>query len=380
MDLIADKRFPDNYSSAVLDVLKAMSMTDMKTLKIVGSSSVRSQLYAGDYDAIERVNAKSAKDVAKRLKQVVKQMRSLRYAVIGEIKCGEIPEWNVFRPNARVEDNKILDFSIKESQAKVDLLRSEHVLTAEESKTTNELLERATNEFDFIYAKKSIRFHILRWTPSEILEGAKLIRGNQIVKLEDAILSGGMIKLDAVANVHDRFTEFSVIYDVFEDGKRITQTPVPLVRGLEEDIAFYQETNVFKALKRIFSLAKHFRETRIIEALIPILNGDLGRLYQIINDIKTISFLLEHHRYTNKLDAIRSQIDEVRHRLGNIYQLKDFLRAEHDIIGSIISLLKTPVPKLKQKLDALVDWLQSILDKNTMKQLEELRKKGVRMM
>jgi len=378
MELIADKNFPDNYSAAVLNVLDAMSATGLKKLKVVGSSSIRSQLYAGDYDAIERVDVKNAKTIADHLQTAVKQLRSLKDVAISEIKCGEIPEWNVFRPNARVEHDKILDFNIKESQSKVDALRRENVLTAKESQDANDLLEDANDEWDFLHAKKTIRHHILRWTPSEILEGAKFVRGNHVIKLEDAIMSGGMIKLDVVANIHDRFTEFSVIYDVFKNGKRITQPPVPLERGLVEDMIYYEKANPFKALKRLFSLAKHFHNKRIIEILIPILNGDLGRLYQIVGDLKTLSALLEHGS-TSRIRAIRSQIDEVRHRLGNIYQLKDFLKAEHGIIGSIFSLLKTPIPKLHSKLESLIDTLQSILDINTLKQVGGLMKKGIKM-
>jgi hypothetical protein len=375
MELIADKQFPDNYSLATLSVLEAMSMTGLKKLKLVGSSSIRSQLYAGDYDGFERVDASSPEEVADHLRSIVKRLRSMKDVAIGEIKCGEIPEWNVFRKSARVEQRKVLDFNIKESQSKVDALRRDNVLTAQETKDANELLEDARDEWDFLHAKKTIRHHILRWTPFEVLEGAKLTRGNRVVKLEDAVASGGMIKIDAVANIHDRFTEFSVIYDVYIKGKHITETPPPLVRGLMEDLIYFEKANPFKALKRLFSLAKHFKKYKVVEKLVPILNGDLGRLYQMIGDLKTLASLLEHRtRPTSRVQAIRLQIDEMRQRLGNIYQLKDILKAEHSLIGSIFTMLKTPVPKLHSKLETFVDELQSILDKATLKEVGGLLK------
>jgi hypothetical protein len=381
MELIADKQFPDNYSLPTLEVLEAMSMTGLKTTKIVGSSSIRSQLYAGDFDGSETVKVKSVEEVVEHLRAIVKKLRSVPNLAFGELKCGEIAEWNVFRPSARVEKGKILDFNIKESQAKVDALREAKVITAQEAKDYNELLDDANDEWGFLHARKSIRHHILRWTPREVLEGAKFIRGDGVIKLEDAITSGGMMKLDVVANIHDRFVEFSLIYDVYVNGKHITQTPPPIVSSLLEDILYYAKANPFKALKRIFSLAKHFKETKLIEKLVPVLNGDLGRLYQIIGDLRTIASLLENRtRPTKQVKEMRLEIDEVRQRLGNLYQLKDLLKAQHTLIGSIMTLLKTPIPKLHAKLETFIDRLQSLLDSSTMKEVGGLLKKGSKLM
>jgi hypothetical protein len=375
MELIAPKKFEENYSLPTLEVLEAMSMTGMKTMKIEGSSGIRSQLYAGDFDGSETVKASSCKEIADHLQMIVKKLRSLPNVVIGDIKVGEVPEWNVFRPSARVENNKIEDFNIKDSQSKVDTLREENVITAGEAKHANELLEKADTEWDFLHARKSIRYHILRWTPREILEGAKFVRGNNIVKLEDAVASGGMIKLDSVANIHDRFVEFSVIYNVYVKGKRITPALPPIVRSLLEDMLYYQKINPFKAIKRLFSLIKYEKDYASAEKLIPILNGDLGRLYQIIGDLKTLEMLLENRkRPTAQIKQIRAEIDEVRQRLGNIYQLKDLLKAEHTLIGSIITMLKTPIPKLQAKLGAFIDQLQKILTQGTLEQAGDLLK------
>ena len=377
MELIADKQFPDNYSDSVLKVLKAMSMTGLKNLKVVGSSNIRSQLYAGDYDGVEKVNVKSIEEIAQELQRIVRELRS-KDIIIGDTKIGELAEWDVFRSNAKIDrDGKIVNFSIKESQSIVDKLRSQNVITQKEAENDIELLEEAKDGFHFLVAKKSIRHHILRWTSREILEGVKVLKGDQVISLENAIATGGMIKVDAVANINNRFTEFSVIYDIFMNGKHLTKPIPPLVESLVEDMMYYEIVNPFKALKRLFSLAKHFKEYTIIEKIVPVLNSDLGRLYQIIGDLKTLAFLLDGRtRPTHRMQIIRSQIDDMRQRLGNIYQLKDFLKAEHSIIGSIFSLLKTPIPKMHPKLETLIEELQVILDKNTLKQVGSLIKQG----
>ena len=379
MELIADKQFPANYSDNVLNVLKAMSMTNLKSLKVFGSSNIRSQLYAGDYDALEKVQATSIQEIANNLQSIMKQLRSMN-VVVSEVKCGEIPEWDVFAPNAKIDrDGKVVNFNIKQSQSIVDRLRTQNIISPKDAKEANELLEQANSSLGFLIAKKSIRHHILRWTPREILEGVKILKGDQTITLENAIETKGMIKVDAIADINNRFTEFSVIYDVYMNKQHITKELPPLVEGLIEDMMYYEKTNPFKALKRLFSLAKHFKEYTLLEKIVPILNGDLGRLYQIIGDLKTLHNLLgTKTRPTKQIQIIRSQIDDMRERMGNIYELKDFLNAEHSIIGSIFSILKTPIPKLAPKLEKLIEELQTILDSNTLKQVGSLKKKKLK--
>ena len=67
------------------------------------------------------------------------------------------------------------------------------------------------------------------------------------------------------------------------------------------------------------------------------------------------------------------QIDDIRMRMGNIYQLKDFLKEEHQIIGWIESLLKSS--QIKTKLSKLIQKLQVILNENSVKIVEFFVKK-----
>jgi hypothetical protein len=366
------KEFPTNYSNEVLKVLSALSMTGLKQMELIGSSSIRSQLYAGDYDAMEKVKANSVNSVLQSLQKIVKELRDIPNCYIGDIKCGEVADWEVVASNSYIDDTgKIVNFNIKKSQTVVDELRAENIITATEAKEANELLEKATTPFNFLTAKKEIRFHILRWKPVDILQGAVEYRG-KIFTLEDAIQSGGMIKVDVIYDLHDRFTEFSCIYDVYVKGVRITAIPPPIVRSLSNDIAYYQKTNPFKSLKRFYALARYFKNQKAIDIVVPILNSDLGRFYQITEDLKTLLALLE--RSSSPVQKIKSQIDEVRQRLGNIYQFKDIMKEEHTLIGKIVSLLKQPTPKLKDKLALLIQEFQEILAKSTTSLLVSVKK------
>jgi hypothetical protein len=146
-----------------------------------------------------------------------------------------------------------------------------------------------------------------------------------------------------------------------------------VVRSLQEDILYYNDADPFKAVKRMFALAKAERKPKVAELLVPILNSDLGRLYQIIGDFKTLRSLLE--RPVKPLKEIKGQLDDMKQRFGNIYMLRDFLRSEPTIIGWIETILKSSPSSMEQKLELLIDKLQVILNKSTVSIVGSIVKK-----
>jgi hypothetical protein len=371
---LANKSFPENYSRSVLAVLDALSMTQMRKMTIVGSSSIRSQQYSADYDAMEKVSVNSASEVVDNLQTIIKKLRTLPDCFIGDIKCGEVPEWDPFSPNAHVnmDSEKIIAFNIKQSQSKIDSLLSSNVISPEEARGALKLLKKATTPLGFLTARKEIRYHILRWKPHQILEGRQSYRGSTFT-LEDAVMSGGLIKIDIVANIDNRFTEFSVIYNIYKGGVLITKKPLNLINSLKEDVAYYSHLSPFKGMKRMFALAKAQKNESVVKHLVPLLNSDLGRLYQIVSDLSVLHELLERPTSDTPINEIRYQLDEMKARMGNLYQLRDFLKAEHDIIGQIESALKKQNPKAD--IYKLMVLLQHILNEETLKHLGAYSKK-----
>jgi hypothetical protein len=358
MDLIKEKKFPDNYSDSVLDIVKKASFNNNLNIKILGSASIRSQQYAGDFDA--ECNASIDLDPAPKFKNIIKRVRESCY--ITDFKIGHVKEWDVM--NGSIKENKV-DFSLPKSLSVLDKLKADKIISPAEYKGAERLLRAIKNPLTFIKARKGIRFHILRWLPSEVLAGVKEIRGRSIT-LNDAIFSGGLIKLDFITSIDDRFTEFSMIYNLYLNKILVTESPKNVVDSLKEDIIYYNTTNPFKALKRLFSLAKITKNLEEIEYLSPILNSDLGRLYAIINDLATIHMLLD----IGVESRIYENLDELRARMGSIYSLKSFLEAEHEIIGLIESMKKMSPKRLKPAVFNLHTELQQILNETTLKKVK----------
>jgi len=250
-----EKKFPRNYSTSVVRVLEALSLTgDGKNIKVIGSASQRAIQFAGDYDANETTNMKPPA-LAEALARVIVRLKQIPKLVIGDIKCGE-----------------------KNGEP-------------------------------------------LRWTPAQIIAGHRPDIG-----LETALELSGRTKIDTVAVVDGvRYVEISCVY---QHGKTKEEPSVATLRRdlmteIDEKI---KDGDWWKALKRIFSIARIEDDNKRIERLLPIFNSDLGRLYSVISDINILIFLLENKQGNKTVMA--EEIDGFRARLSNIWSLPEFIKAE----------------------------------------------------
>ena len=436
MELIREKQFPGNYSDSVLDILARASMTGLKHVKVMGSAASRSQQYSGDYDAVDNVKIASFSEAAEALQDIVKRVREDCYItdfkigevpewdvivgefvggsgkgkskptrteellakqrrdraeaaaraaasakkatakVLAQIAAKDKPNpASVMMANLKRDVQSLygkglqrLNFKLPESLAKLDVLKKNKIISEAEYNGAERLLRAVKDPLSFVEARKGIRFHILRWKPMEVLDGIKVVRGLK-VQLDDAIASGGLIKLDLIADL-DQFTEVSMIYNLKLGKEQVTKIQGDVVESLREDIIYYDRRSPFKALKRAFSLAKLTKNFDELKKLLPLLNSDLGRLYNIVGDLATIHMLLETP--SPPLDEIRENLDEMRARMGNIYTLKEFLGAESVILGTIESMKKMGLKKLKPSVYALHTELQQILNAETEARLAKL--------
>jgi hypothetical protein len=378
---LKSKDFPSDYPEDAVAILSAMSLGD--ELNIVGSMSLRAQQYAGDYDGYEVVNYDEPTDAAaaakarKQFQANVKTLRAMPDVVIGDIKAGVVPEWRVIPRDAGIEDGKIVGFNATASRRKVDELLAAKVITKKEADEAHEMLKGKMSISRFLKAKNKIKFHIVRWTVPEVLANKKVLRDGRTMTLDEAFQTPIIAKMDVIGLVQkNRFTDFSVIYEIRNKGKTLNPDKIEIGKSLREAIVAYtEEGNHFKVLKRRFALAKFEHDLPTIERLTPILNSDLGRLYHITGDIGTLLSLLEKPKVDMK--AVRYEIDQFRNRLANIYTLSDYLKDENDVIGQIDRLTRLPQKRLPAALEKLGDQLEGYLQANTRKIMDGELKGGI---
>lgn len=359
MNEIASKSFPEHYPADVLAVLDAMSLTGLKGFQLMGSMSIRSQLYAGDYDGFEVVPVRSVTAAARALGDSMKRLRSMPNVRIGDIKCGEVSEWRILPESAAVVDGRIQGFDAQQSAKVVDAIPSS-VLNKNEKSKIIKRLQGVKAPIDLVRLKKDLKTHVVRWTPAEVIAGEKVLADGRTYTLEDGLQTPALTKVDVIALVQGRLTEFSMIYEFHQGKKVLNPVRIDPVGSLREDILYYmEEGKSFKALKRRFALAKIEKDLPTIKILTPILNSDLGRLYTIIGDIDTMLQLFETK--TPPVKEIRREIDAFRSRLGNMYQLEEYLKQDKDVLGEIETLGKLPASKVKTGLERVKQRLQGIL-------------------
>lgn len=100
------------------------------------------------------------------------------------------------------------------------------------------------------------------------------------------------IKLDYVIYLDNIFTELSIIYS-FADKDT---DPNPL-KALQDEVAEYKkEGNLYKALKRTFSIYNIQGNKPEMVRLTRLFNSSIGQLYAQNSNLKAIKLLLEHYK------------------------------------------------------------------------------------
>lgn len=273
MDIVESKTYPNEYPAEAVKVLNTMTFPDSE-LRVLGSSSLRSQQYAGDYDGYNVVNGKLP-TLIQQFKTILKNVKTLPNVYIADIKAGEIEDWRV------VGDKK--GWKAKAAK-KVESLMKAGIISSDEKPDLS----------DYLTAKKDIKFHVIKWTPEEVLAGHKTLRDGRTYTLEEAFTAPAIVKLDTIAPVKGKYTDFSVIYEFHDGDKRLNNFPMSPKESIKEDIQYYTKTgNPYKALKRKFALAKLHNDLPALKRYSAIINSDLGKLYMIYSEVKTLADLLE---------------------------------------------------------------------------------------
>jgi hypothetical protein len=363
--VLVSKDYPESYPSDAAAILKAMSFGD--GMMLVGSMSLRSQQYAGDYDGYEVVKESGAEKtvltrLVKRFQEMIRTLQKMKNVFIGDIKAGVVSKWKIIPTEAKIVDGKVVGYEAAEAHAAVARCLDDGIITAAEAKKINASLTPTLTPFKFLELRQTLKYHVVRWKPADVLSGTKKLADGSTMTLAEAFTTPGIAKMDVIGLVNNsRYTDFSVIYQFRIGDKILNDEPLKIDQSLKENIiGLKEEGNYFKVLKRMFALAKFQGDTVALEELHNVLNSDLGRLYQIAGDIGTLKDLLENHPDA-PLDKVRFEVDQFIGRLSNLYTLKDYLAKEPQVIQQIHSVIRMPKEGLLHGLEKLGNYLDKVL-------------------
>jgi len=345
--IVSRKVYPDGYPVDALQILSSMSFSNGRNVVVVGSMALRSQIYAGDYDANETVQVHSIHNTVLKFKDIIRNLQDIPLTYIGDIKSGSIEEWKVIGDT----------YNYKESKQKLDELLLHEIITKKEHSDGLKLLKPHMTKLDLLEAQNFLRFHIIRWKPNEILKGYKILVDGRKFTLEQAFESPTITKLDVVSWIQNsRFTDFSIIYTFKKNGKILNPGMRDFENAIRENIFMLKhEGNYFKMAKRMFALARYKKYNSVLQILSNMFNGDLGRLYIVYGDLGTLESMFETPIHIPN-EKVEFELDQFRSRLSNI-GLPKYLEAENSILLSI-------------------DKLMELSDKDTvLKQIKDLKEK-----
>jgi hypothetical protein len=357
MSIIVRKDYPDGYPSDALEVLRSMSFTNGKNVRVVGSMALRSQIYAGDYDAIEVVDVIGTKqlvirDLVKKFKQIIKNLKSLPNTYIGDIKSGSIEDWVI------INDRYNYDKSIE----KLEQLHKEGIITPDEYHDGKKRIKPDVSKLELLALRRDFRPNIIRWSPRDVMLGFKILKDKRKFTLEEAFQTPTITKLDVVSWVqNNRFTDFSMIYQFKNNGRSMNLVITDIESSIRENIfMLHHDGNYFKMAKRMFALAKFKGYIDILEKLSPLFNGDVGRLYMVYGDIGTLESLFD---ITDDIpySKINFEIDQFKGRLSNI-ALDKYVHREDELFTLINKLTSISNSKYTRKdIRDLLEKIKNIL-------------------
>lgn len=355
---LLEKKPEESIPENIQDNIELISFNNFKP-SIVGSSSLKSQLYSVDIDLYSIIKYKSlnnAKEsIENNFKKIVKRIALNKDVYFMDFKLGYN---NILYQNFKTKD-EIKKFYI----TKKEYLTDKQFEIIQKLDDLDELKE---------YTRK---LYTLRWTPKEIIQGYKIINKNEKKTISESLDDKSVIKIDIIAWLDGEFIEMTNLFEFFIKNKPLNiEEDSNIIKSIKEDIIFYYEDkNYIKMLKRIFAISKIKKDTKNINKLVEIFNSNVGLLYQIYSNLGSIKELIDRLNETN-LNKIRERIINfiqlLKGRLGNIYEFEIPLNYYSTL--DKISKIKN-FNTMKEKIDKLMYNIKLKLNKQTMKLIKNYK-------
>jgi len=364
---------PINSYSKDLDQAIRTIVDNKRNAEVFGSFVYRAQTFPGDVDIHEVVNmCCSPKNTAKRMslimQQVVRRIKKTRGYYFSEVKSGN-------------DKRFMLDINEPDYLDRVNDLKKQKLISSDEYKALK--LAVTTDDEDQIeIIKEMIRnLHVLRWTENEILQGFKIMRGDKKITLARSMNMKGHIKIDMIAFINGRYieiTNFFIIgyYDKNSDVVHLINTDdfnyekaiMAQIEKLSSNVFF----NPFKLSKRIWGLARHFQNKKLLDILTPFMQSSTARINQIVSDIDTLLLLLKKTK-SPPIATITKQIDGFKSRLSYIYDIDIDLETINKMINGLTIKLGLKKQQLIVGLEMIKKLLSDIVKVNATNFLKKNR-------
>ena len=226
------KKYPDNFSKDIIDVVDTLSLKHGEKAGLYGSARFKLN-YPSDYDFYQEVEVSNK--ILSDIQEVVRNLLKMKNVFIGDIKSGMIPDLKVIEDDLN-ENN--YNQSIPKIKDRLKTLYNNKNIDMEEYKESIKLLEPNLNNFYISILKHELRFEVIRWSVDDILKGFTTYR-NIKINFYDYLISDSVTKIDALSWVNGiRFNEITIVYILKKNDKYVNRGFQNLQEILKDTIPY----------------------------------------------------------------------------------------------------------------------------------------------
>lgn len=364
------KKYPENFSKDITDVISALTLKHGEKPILIGSGAGKLN-YPSDFDLMQAIPLEvggNRAPILEDLQEVIGKILKMKGIYIGDIKSGELPYLKVVPDDISAKNyDAYRPLMIK----KLNKMKKDGCITKDEHKEAVGLLQPNLTDIDIYIIKHDIRFEVIRWTAEDILNGCVNYRGHKI-GFYDYAFGQSLTKIDIISWLNGiRYNEITMVYVFTKNGKPINKAMEDFEAIIIEQMPYliYKE-KYMKIAKRIGSIEKLQREpiVSIQKKLYKLFNSDLARLNQVISDITALQYIIENVRVVPE-ERFEYEIDQIKYRLGVMTNHK-YLKKQNVVIRLLDELEKDVVSL--DLLEKLHDILLGVLEPEVKKYLKKM--------
>lgn len=370
---LIELRPESSYPEDVKNGLNMMAIDD-DAIRPIGSFTYRVQKYPGDIDALEVVEKEGRKKlldyIAKQIKKIVEDIEKSKNHWFLEFKAGiderfAIPIGIVYDNNNFVMDDKFIStvafFANKKWMKPEDFNRIFYLYgKGNLTKTDYEIVQKIMR-----------KYNVIRWKANEVLKGEKVLPGNVVIKLKDALTDISKINIEMIGEINGRLADMSnfFILSYIDNGGTRRSINFPqsslddfrdaMLETLKQSMfdLYYSEVNYnpFKMLKRYWSYGRLIRDENLIRKIEPIISSDVSLTNQLKSSLGIVVRMLKEVK-NPPMNLLMRQLDIVREKMANTFLVDKDEEEYYDTI------LQTIIDHPKMSKEKIINLLEEIED------------------
>ncbi len=375
---------PATYGILIKKAIQAISININNTIPF-GSFTSKVTTYPSDIDLLELVEIKgskkkAAKKIALALSKLISNLPDI--FLFSEGKAGIDERYNI-----EGLGNDINDYNYEEVNDNIKKLYKQKLFDKKEYDELNKLVNKKItndqyNRLRFILRNK----WIIRWDKDEIIKKIKILPGNLYITLKDACLMTSPIKMDIFVPLYCRYVEVTNFYILKNKiGNKSEYINLPKDYDIIVNFQILQEAekllynkeyySPFKALRRIYAVARYKKDCDTMKKLIPAIRSDISKLNQIKANIISIIAIIEKGYIDRPFTYtfIFSEIDNFSYRLASIIDFEIPKKVYDDINYILKNENKISYKIFIEKLESIKNIITKIINEKALKYLKKIK-------